>query len=266
MSSLKALIDGDIVCWRCAASADSESTEEVALWRVNTLIESIIDKLRADEYCIYIGGDTNFRYSIDPEYKAHRKDKPKPKWLQHCREFLVTNWNAVITDGIEADDALGIAQTDETFICSIDKDLLQIPGLHYNFVKDEEYYITEEEGLYNFWMQTLVGDVADNIQGIRGLGPVKAAKILTPIKERELYGEDLENLYYETVASLYNDPDRLHKNCKLLYIHRKENDSWLSPQERNPVKKKRGRPVGSKALLPQCSEQEADAGLQNTKP
>jgi 5'-3' exonuclease len=81
---------------------------------------------------------SNFRYDIYPEYKANRKDMQRPKWLQVVREHLVTDWKATVTDGIEADDAMGIAQCTEhdgdSMICSIDKDMLMIPGHHYNFV------------------------------------------------------------------------------------------------------------------------------------
>lgn len=264
---LEVLVDADLVAYRCAATCEGDDTSDIVLYRCNDTVEKIIDALGATAYTLYLSGGENFRKKIDPEYKAHRKDKPRPKWLEACREFLVQQWQAKVTDGIEADDALGMAQRDDTFICSLDKDLLQIPGCHYNWVKDEEYYISEEEGLYNFWMQTIVGDVADNVFGIRGLGPVKAAKILQPIFTLEGKTlEELDQLYYDTIASLYNDNDRLHRNCKLLYIHRKENDSWLSPQERNQPRKKSGRPVGSKASLPVSSEPVVDAGLPNMKP
>lgn len=232
MSVITALIDADLVAYRCAATCEGEDTSDVALFRCNDQVERIVDAVSATDYTLYLSGGENFRKKIDPEYKAHRKDKPRPKWLEACREFLVKEWQAKVTDGIEADDALGIAQQEDTFICSLDKDLLQIPGMHYNWVKHEEYYITEEEGRYNFWMQTIVGDVADNVFGIRGLGPIKASKILLPLKEREIDGEDMEELYYNTVADLYNDVDRFHRNCKLLWIMRKENDVWLTPDER----------------------------------
>lgn len=234
MSVITALIDADLVAYRCAATCENEDTADIAIFRCNDLVERIIDAVSATDYVLYLSGGDNFRKEIDPEYKAHRKDKPKPKWLQACREFLVTEWQAIVTDGIEADDALGMAQREDTFICSLDKDLLQIPGMHYNWVKDEEYYITEREGLLNFWTQTIVGDVADNVFGIRGLGPAKTAKILNHLEGDSL--EELDRLYYETVANLYNDKDRLHRNCKLLWVLRTDGDIWQSPVERKQEK------------------------------
>lgn len=241
MSGITALVDADLVAYRCAASCEEDSDSDSAIYRCNNLVETIIDSVGASDYTLYLTGSGNFRYAIDPNYKAHRKDKPKPKWLQTCREFLVTKWNAKVTDGIEADDALAIAQHENSYICSLDKDLLQIPGMHFNWVKNEEYYITHQEGLYNFWTQTIVGDVADNIQGIRGLGPKKTAPILDQVRNNKPYHDDVDDqvyntelnrAYYNCVAALYNDNDRLHRNCKLLHLQRYEGDIWVTPDER----------------------------------
>jgi 5'-3' exonuclease len=264
MSVLKALIDADIVAYRCAATCESDDQSFIALDRCNTLVERILNVLGATDYHLFLSGDRNFRYEIDPQYKAHRKDKPRPKWLQECREFLVKDWQATVTDGIEADDALGINQGEDTFICTIDKDLLQVPGNHYNWVKEEEYFISEEEGLKNFWSQTIVGDIADNIFGIKGLGPIKTAKLLANVEGDTL--DELDKNYYKLVDELYNDTPRLHRNCKLLWIQRSEGDIWLSPDEKNPPKKKKkyGRKVVSVASSPVSSEQVVENGLLNT--
>ena len=68
-------------------------------------------------------------------------------------EYLVKEYKAEVCDGQEADDALGINQTDQTIICTIDKDLLMIPGQHYNFVKEEFKTVTYLDGLKHFYMQ-----------------------------------------------------------------------------------------------------------------
>jgi 5'-3' exonuclease len=231
----QALIDADLIAYRCAATCEEFETSEVAIQRCFYLTETILHSLQANEYTLYLTGSDNFRKKINPEYKANRKDKPRPKWLQDCREALVSEWQAKVTDGIEADDALGINQTKNTIICSLDKDLLQVPGKHYNWVKDEQTIITPEQGLKNFWMQTLVGDVADNIIGVRGLGPVKAGRILDQIYADSL--EELNEAYYNTVQPLYSDDQRLHTNAACLWVLRHEADVWLAPgaQVEKPV-------------------------------
>ena len=133
---MRALIDGDIVVYRGAASAEKEE-QWVALARADQMIQDILADTGSDSYSVYLTGTDNFRREIAPSYKANRPDERPAHW-QAVREFLVTHHKAEICNGHEADDQLGIQQDKErgtTVICSIDKDLLQIPGRHYNFVK-----------------------------------------------------------------------------------------------------------------------------------
>ena len=214
-----ALIDGDIVAYRCAAAAENFDVSVGIDWASN-LIKDIIDATEADQYKIFLSGGDQFRKKLDPQYKANRKDVVKPKWLADLQLFLVTDWHAETTDGYEADDALGMLQTKYgrgSTICSLDKDLLQIPGHHYNFAKKLHQTITWEQGIKFFYTQTLVGDTADNVVGVRGIGPVKANKILSACSPEE---------YYRVCKELYDSEERYHTNCKLLWIWRKMNDEW----------------------------------------
>ena len=252
-----AIIDGDIVAYRCAAA--SEDTDlEICCLRADKLMQDIIFLCEASDYKCYLTGQDNFRKKIYPEYKANRKDKPKPQHLQALRTFLVENWSAIISDGCEADDKLGIAQIayymseedrahwknvggedgyisediyvndlipEETIICSIDKDLLQIPGRHFNWVKSEFYDQTEFGGIKHFYLQLLQGDRGDNIPGVDGIGPKKA--------ERFLEGCETEQDLFDTCLELYkNDLDTMIRNGKLLWIWRKENDIISEVAER----------------------------------
>lgn len=212
-----ALIDGDLVAYRCAASCEPMSTKpdrepiEFAIARLDELLWKILAVTEADEYRVYLSGGENFRKLIFPEYKANRKDVRVPEYLDECRKFLVNTWNAEIVVGYEADDAIGMDHDEETIIVSIDKDFKQMAGSHYNFVKDLLEEVNEDEADYNFWRQMLIGDKADNIKGVDGIGEVKSEKILKYLspKERE-----------ETVQDLYKDPARFDLNRKLLRILR----------------------------------------------
>ena len=168
---MQALIDADLVAFRCAASAETEDTD-IALIRAHKLMEDILADVGASSYRAFLTGTGNFRKTLTTEYKANRKDKALPVHLAACREFLVTQWKAEIVDGYEADDALGMYQRPEgTIICSLDKDLKQVPGHHYNWVKKEFSTITHDQGLLSFFTSVLVGDRADNIFGVEGIGP-----------------------------------------------------------------------------------------------
>jgi len=210
------LIDADLVVYRVAATCDTdeEGALEIALLRCDKLMQDICDATNSDNYRAFLTGRNNFRKRINPEYKANRKDTVPPRYLQQCRDFLIQNWNAEVTEGCEADDALGMAQNNDTIICTLDKDLDMIPGLHYNWVRSEIYEVNEVDALRNFYKQLLIGDRSDNIFGVAGIGKVKAARLIDPLE----YEEDM----YKVVRDLYNDDDRLCLNSECLWIWRSE--------------------------------------------
>jgi DNA polymerase I len=193
----------------------------LALWRVEDSLKRILSDLNCSDFNIYLSGSDNFRYNIFPEYKANRRGKPIPRHLTACKEFLVTNFGADVTHGYEADDAIGMAQrADGSTTCvSIDKDLKQLAGQHYNFVKQDLFYIPENTANRYFWEQMLVGDTSDNIKGITGIGKVKAERILNNSDnyQRSILSEYLHQSTYQSYQL----------NGQLLWIWRKPNDSWV---------------------------------------
>ena len=191
--------------------------EDYAYARTEDLVDDIIVKSEADSFKIYLTGKDNFRYTIYPEYKAHRP-KEKPFWLQAIRDYLVANFNAEVINGQEADDALGINQTPDSVICSIDKDLLMIPGHHYNFVKDEKIYVSNFSAIHHFYMQCLQGDRADNIKGIPKVGPKKAEAILA--------GCGNEKEMFDAVRDAYGNDEEFLMNARVLWIRRNENEDY----------------------------------------
>jgi DNA polymerase I len=214
---MKALIDADIVAYRVACTLEDDDAEDFVYARAEDLVDQILVNTEATEYRLFLTGKNNFRYSIYPEYKAHRPTE-KPFWLEKCRQYLIATFNAEVIDGQEADDALGIAQTEDTIICSIDKDLLMIPGRHYNFVKDEFQEVTNDSGMRHFYMQCLTGDRSDNIKGIEKIGPKKAEKILAGcVTEQELFN---------AVRNEYSNDEEFLMNGRVLWIRRKENEDW----------------------------------------
>lgn len=225
-----ALVDGDIVVYSNAASAENDPVE-VAYMRIDQMMHSILDTTSSDTFRVFLSGANNFRYEIYPEYKANRKDMVDPRWRAACKEYLVREWNAEVTDGYEADDALGINQTTDTIICSIDKDLDMIPGMHYSWpivrkgaiVREGKIYdVSLLEGLVSFYKSLLVGDRTDNIFGVAGIGPVKA--------EKEIAHLQTEEEMFNRVAELYGeDMNRLLMNGKCLYIMREEGLQWNFP-------------------------------------
>lgn len=228
-----ALIDSDTPVF--AAAVVSEDVElPIAKSRLDYNINHILEDSGCSEYKLFVSGEGNFRKEIDPAYKANRNNKPSPRWREELRLHLINAWGAVECNGYEADDACGIHQASDgsTIICGIDKDLLQIPGKHYQWpiirkgevIRPSLYHdIDEETGWRNLFTQALTGDTADNIKGVHGIGPKKAEKILEGCHtEQEMY-QRVENYYlFESTTDdeITCKTTRFERNLNLLYIWR----------------------------------------------
>lgn len=236
---------------------------ENALQATKELLESIISATGATSWKLYLTGEGNFRekIAVTLPYKGNRDSLHKPVWYKEIKEYLIGVWKAEVVNGMEADDALGIQQirsntfTDHpnctcdryvdfdvnqssSIICSIDKDLDQIPGWHYNFTKKEKYWVTEFEADKNFYIQMLTGDRVDNIPGLKGIGPKTAEKLLEKCgtvfdlhnKCREIYEEcmfkahDIRKVWLPESVDVY-----FIEMYNLLYILRDGNDIPIEP-------------------------------------
>ena len=127
---------------------------------------------------------------------------------------------------LEADDALAIYQTDDTIICSLDKDLLQVAGKHFSWEINGKGWTrpdtfieqTELEGLRLFYKQCLKGDTSDNVKGIEGLGEKKASKLLADCSSHiQMFNQ---------VRDLYGNDDEFIMNASVLWILRSLDDNW----------------------------------------
>lgn len=242
---LKPLIDGDVLTYRCGFAADSqmkrdfreknpEATDEevaahlantdytaIALHNVKTLLQDIIGKFN-DEHQIFLHGGGNFREKIATikPYKGNRDATHKPKYYNEIKEYLWDVWKAKKIVGQESDDAMGIEQFDNpdkyTVICSIDKDMMMIPGWHYNFQRETLVYQPIAAANMFLFYQMLVGDTSDNIPGIDKIGDKRAKALIESLdndldKVREAvkglyqkqYGADWERVYWEIGQLLY---------------------------------------------------------------
>lgn len=224
-----ALLDADIILYRVGFSTQDVS-KNIALSRLNAYIDEILFNSGASDYICYLTGSNNYRKTLYPEYKANRVQE-KPLHYHLLKQYLIDHEAAILEEDQEADDALGIAQTagnDTTIICSIDKDLHQIPGRHFNFVKNIHYTITPEEGRRNFWRQVLTGDAVDNIKGLPKVGPVKANKYLEGCVTEEEYKSAVFSAYMDKLPDLSEQAilDRISLTGRLVYIRRKPEEIW----------------------------------------
>jgi 5'-3' exonuclease len=140
----------------------------------------------------------SFRKDLHADYKANRPDKEEPliHQLRLTEEALIAQGYPVWKlPGYEADDVIASAvkrltdlQDIEILIASSDKDLMQLIGprvqvvsLTSGVVYDEiaaalKFHGVKPEQMIDY--QIMVGDSADNVKGIPGIGPKRAAAIL----------------------------------------------------------------------------------------
>ena len=254
---MKALIDADILPYEFGGMVQLEDPDQPLEWEivrsmVDDRINQILENTGSTECALYLTDSaSNFRVglaTIKP-YKGHRKAEKPFHWAA-IRQHLIDNWNAEVQYGIEADDRLGIEQTNAfkrdiivkafekeeatTVICSRDKDLHMIPGWHYVWPagKQEEQHWFQDElsAIRCFYKQLLTGDTSDNILGLYGVG--SSSKLVKSIEEM-----DEEQLMFNLVFKAYEDRfggyayQFLQENSALLWILRGLDTGTSLPEE-----------------------------------
>tara|TARA_R100000951_G_C2628669_1_gene176903 strand:- start:550 stop:1248 length:699 start_codon:yes stop_codon:yes gene_type:complete len=226
---MKLLIDGDPIVYRIGFASQKKQEdgsvkadpESHALHSCKKFIKTLLQETKAKEFSIYLSGKENFRYKVRQDYKANRKGTPKPVHYQAVRDYLESKWEAVVVNGIEADDALGLAQESNTVIATIDKDLLMVEGKHFNYGKREWATVTAEEGTRFFYKQMLTGDKVDNIIGLHGIGEKKSSKLLDSTPRSE-WDKLIVDKYLEGFEE--DGYHRAVQNSQLLWILQKGKD------------------------------------------
>jgi hypothetical protein len=225
-SGYTALIDSDWLVYRCGFASEEDSVEQ-AKARVSELLTDIVYfRLGCDDYEAYLTGKSNFRnwVAATQPYKGNRKELQRPKHYEALREHLV-RLGAVVTEGCEADDVVAIKMTEKPssyILVGVDKDLLQIPGWHYNPVKDTIQYIEQDEADKHFWLQMLTGDRVDHIPGLYGIGPKKAEKIL---KDCVDYAS-MEAAVWQAYQDKGHGIDYFTEQGRLLWLQRQSGEMW----------------------------------------
>jgi len=209
MKNKKALVDADLIVYRIGSVGDGSyysyrgekyknlgdikkvlSLEGVKLkdvrdqifqgkdplpWEeVKKILIDFLEEILADytDYSLFLSGLSNFRYSFATilPYKGNRTGVERPLYYDKIRQFLVEAYEAKVSVGMEADDAIGLSQTNNTVIVTADKDLKVIPGLHKHIYTGEVLDLTEVISNRYFFNQLLTGDTTDNILGLYGVG------------------------------------------------------------------------------------------------
>lgn len=151
---------------------------------INNFIEGLKARFLTNDVELVVGDKNNWRKSYCPEYKANRKDKEKPVMYDIILNELYNNFRVTSLPNLEADDTCRIIYEDNQnyntrkVLVSIDKDFHSFPCELYDPLHDKDYVINKAEADYNLMKQIIMGDKADNIQGLDGYGEIKATKFL----------------------------------------------------------------------------------------
>jgi len=176
--------------------------------RIDTIISEIIHKTNATHYKCFLEtrGNQTFRKIKDASYKARRKRKELHN-MREIQDYIMEAYDPFISAGVESDDSIISTwrclkdnyPLTEVYIAGNDKDYLTYPIkyidlYHGRYLQQEN--ISQEDADYNFMFQMLSGDSADNISGVKGIGKVKAKKILDSCNGNKFsYIRTLLNLY-----------------------------------------------------------------------
>ena len=167
---------------------DMEYATDVAIGK----IQGILEEVGCDKMELHFTKGKNFRYAVASNYKSNRHGTRSPEGLGELKDILVREYEGsrIHTD-IEADDYVVWAKKynpDKYVLIAVDKDVLNsVPGEHYNYYQNEKYKIKPKwvtisytTPLPWFYLQVLMGDNGDGIEGLPKCGPAGAFKILAP--------------------------------------------------------------------------------------
>ena len=170
-------------------------------------------------------GFKNYRNDILPEYKGHRETPDaiklwKPTIIETFKELGATGLKFIESDDLQSALAHKLGFTN-VVITSSDKDMKQVPGLHYNPYKrnvtPEERWVnmSVDESRKFLYSQILAGDPTDmpnEFCGIQGVGmgtkgDYKSGKAYKIVKAGLLEGLSYEEIVKNAYSSKYGEKE-----------------------------------------------------------
>jgi hypothetical protein len=201
--------------------------------------QKIIAKFPDVEFRVFLDADGNFRErlaTIAP-YKGNRV-AAKPVFYPEIRQYLTEKHDAMPVYDQETDDEIAQVMThhpDRAICVAVDKDMLQVPGIHFNPNKGWRV-VSELEGLQRLYAQCLSGDPVDNIKGCYKIGSKGAQDLILPCtseaemwaivtdvyaKSADKYGDEIYNGLHPDAAAI--------ENMRLVYLKRDRNAALWTP-------------------------------------
>ncbi|MDA3945656.1 MAG: DNA polymerase I [Helicobacteraceae bacterium] len=195
-----------------------------------------VEKEHTTDYLVFAldSKGPTFRNEIDPNYKANRSTPPEELSMQLpiAIEWIEKmGFHSIAMSGFEADDVIASLTIEAkkkgytVRVVSHDKDLYQlidddrvvlVDAIKRKDINEEECF--DKYGIHPCQFtdyQAILGDSADNVPGVRGIGKVGAQKLLSE---------------YDTLKNVYAHIDEIKPPGMQKKLREFEEDAWMSHQ------------------------------------
>ena len=231
------LIDGNSLLFRAYYGVHSrltraDGTPTGAVYGFFNMILPILATAKPDDafICVFDASRITFRQDIYPDYKMNRTATPTDLIAQGqmIQSGLMSLGMPVLcVPGVEADDVIATlarqncTTTNATRIITSDKDLMQLVSdcvFLYDGMKNREIRtdaVLEKFGVKPHQVidvQSLMGDSSDNVPGVPGIGPKKAAELINQFGNLDNLYANLDAVQNERIRGLLRD------NREMAYI------------------------------------------------
>lgn len=231
------LIDGNSLLFRAYYGVHSrltraDGTPTGAVYGFFNMILPILATAKPDDafICVFDASRITFRQDIYPDYKMNRTATPADliDQGQMIQSGLMSLGMPVLcVPGVEADDVIATlarqncTTTNATRIITSDKDLMQLVSdcvFLYDGMKNREIRtdaVLEKFGVKPHQVidvQSLMGDSSDNVPGVPGIGPKKAAELINQFGNLDNLYANLDAVQNERIRGLLRD------NREMAYI------------------------------------------------
>ena len=206
------------------------------------MLNKAIDIIEPDEILVaWDAGKPTFRHKQFPAYKGTRKPLDEELIVQFpiVREYLdAAGIKRYEQEGYEADDIIGsmakCCKDVQTTILTSDRDLLQLidATTHVLLMKKglSEMDLMDEQNLLDTYgitpsqvieMKGLMGDTADNIPGVQGVGEKTALRLLNQYSTVENVYAHIDEVKGKLKEKLEKDKDNAFMSLELATIYTK---------------------------------------------
>lgn len=248
------LIDGNSILFRAyygvhSRLTRSDGTPTGAVYAFLNMMLPVFAAAKPNDtfVCVFDASRQTFRQEIYPEYKANRDETPADLISQSIMVQKALGEMGVpvlCIPGVEADDVIATLATqscqiaDKTRIMTGDKDLMQLVSdciYLYDGMKQktigrpeviEKFSVAPEQVID---VQSLMGDSSDNVPGVRGIGPKKAAELINEFGTLDNLYANLDNIKNERTRNMLADArDMAYISKRLVTLKRDVDLSGLT--------------------------------------